>query len=178
MQRGNFCRNLPRECGGVAKSYKREGHFTLGIDVQQAIHAGVDEAAHDPGRQTEGGGNSEQVGEESAVVPAEMAVGAGLIFPGVAPAGAGANDGERGVGDGGFAAGGFEEDTTVISWAQEAEAEFGGGEVIDAGIEVSEGTANEIELDLIERAGAGGGAKKDFASGILSLAGEACGEVE
>src|SRR2546430_15612323 len=107
-----------------------------------------------------------------------MAVATSLILPGVAPVGAGANDGERGVGDGGFAAGGCKEDAAIISCAQQAEAEFGGGEGIDAGIEVSEGTANEIELDLIERAGAGGGAKGEFTARMFSLSGDCRGEGE
>ena len=177
-KRGNLPRGWRRESGDVAEIYQGEGDFTLGINIQKAIDASIDEAANHPGWQTQGGGDGQLVREESAVVPAEMAIAAGLILPGVAPVDAGANDGEWRVGDGGFAGGGFDEDATIVSGAQSAQAELGGGEVIDAGIEVSEGTANEIELDLVERAGAGGGAKVEFTARIFSLAGDAGGEVE
>src|SRR6202030_2320168 len=113
-----------------------------------------------------------------AVVPAKMAVGAGLIFPGVAPVGASANDSERGVGDGRFAAGGFEEYAAIISGAQFAEAEFCRGEMIGTGIEAGQVAANEIELDFVERSGAAERAKVDFAASIVSLAGDAGGEIE
>ncbi len=151
MQRRYFCRRWWQESGGVTESYKGEGHFTLGIDIQQAVHVGVHEAAHDPGGQTQGGGDGEQVGEERPVVPAEMAVGAGLIFPGVAPVGAGANDGEWRVCDRRFPAGGFDEDAPIVSRAQPAQAELGRSKVIDAGRQVRKVAANQIQLDFVER---------------------------
>src|SRR5258708_17796638 len=95
MQRRDFCRNLWRKSNGVTESYKGEGHFTLGIDIQQMIHVGVDEAAYDLGRQTQGSGDGEKVGEHSPVVPAEVAVGARLILPRLAPVSACANHRER-----------------------------------------------------------------------------------
>src|SRR5207302_9692539 len=107
-----------------------------------------------------------------------MAVAARLIFPSIAPVGAGANDSEWRVGDGGFAAGGFKEDAAIVSRAQAAQAEFGRGEVIDPGIEVGKATANEIELHLVECAGASCGAKVDFTAGIFPFASDAGGEVE
>ena len=58
-----------------------------------------------------------------------MAIGAVLIFPGIAPVGAGTNNRKRGVGDGGFFAGGFEQNVAIISGAQFAQPELGGGEV-------------------------------------------------
>jgi len=177
-KRGSFRGRWRRESRDVAEGYEGESHLTMGIDVQQAIDTGIHKAAHHTGRQTEGAGNGEQVGEQSAVVPAEMTVGAGLIFPGVAPVGAGANDTKRGVGDGGFTASGFEEDAAIISGSQAAQAELGRGEVIDASIQVSEAPANEIELDFVERSSAGGGAKVDFAAGMAPLAGDAGGEIE
>ncbi len=162
----------------MAEGDKGEGHFALGIDVQQTIDAGVHEAAHHFGWQTEGGGDGEQVGEESAIVPPEMTVRAGLILPGIAPISAGANDDQRGVGDGGLAAGRFEQDAAIISGAQPPQAELGGGKVIDAGFEVGEAAANQVELDLVERAGAGSRAKVDLAAGMFPFAGDSRGEIE
>src|SRR5256885_12071976 len=107
-----------------------------------------------------------------------MSIGAGLILPGVAPVSASANDGEWRMGDGGFAASSFEEDAAIVSGAQQAQAEFGGGEMIDPRIQVGEATANQIKLDFVECAGASGSTKKNLASGILSLAGNPSGKVQ
>src|SRR6266852_3256590 len=76
-----------------------------------------------------------------------MTVGTGLVFPGIAPVGAGTNDGKRRVGNGGFAAGGFEQHAAIISGAQPAQAELGGGEVVDASAEVGQVGANRINLE-------------------------------
>jgi len=66
----------------------------------------------------------------------------------------------------------------IVSGAQPAQAELGGSEVIDAGRKVGEVAADEVELDLVERSGACGSAKIDFAARIFSLSGDACREVQ
>ena len=177
-ERGDGCRGLCRKRGGVAERHKRESYLALRIDVEQAIHRLVNESAHYFGGQAEGGADGQQVGEQGAVVPAEVAVGAVLILPGVAPVGGGADDGQRGVGDGGLGGGGIDQDAAIVSGAQPAQAELGGGEVIDAGLKVGEIAADQVEFDLVERSGAGGGAKVNFAAGIFSVPGDAGREVE
>ena len=107
-----------------------------------------------------------------------MAVGAVLIFPSIAPVRAGANDGKRRVGNGGFTAGGFKQEAAIIPGAQSAQAELGGREVIDAGRQVGQVAANQIKLDLVERSGTGGSAKVDLAARIIPLSRDAGGEVE
>ncbi len=107
-----------------------------------------------------------------------MAVGAVLILPGVAPVGGGADDGQRGVSDRGFGSRGLDEHAAIVSDAKLTQAELGGGEVIDAGFEVGEIAADQVELDFIERSGAGSGAKVDFAAGIFSVPGDAGRKVE
>ncbi len=82
------------------------------------------------------------------------------------------------MGDGGFATGRFQQRAAMVSGPQTAQAELGGGEVIDAGLEVRETAANEIKLDFVERAGTSGGAKVEFSAGIFPFAGDARGEVE
>ena len=47
----------------MAEGHEGEGHLTLRIDVQEAVHIRVHEAAHDPGRQTQGGRNGKQIGK-------------------------------------------------------------------------------------------------------------------
>src|SRR5258708_30814578 len=115
MQRRDFCRNLWRKPNGVTESYKGEGHFTLGIDIQQMIYVGVDEAAYDLGRQTQGSGDGEKVGEHSPVVPAEVAVGARLILPGISPVSACAIHSEWCVFDITLSACRLQPDTPLIS---------------------------------------------------------------
>src|SRR5207245_7418979 len=153
-------------------------HFTLGIDIQQAIHVGIDETTHDAGSQTQGGGDGEKVGEESTVVPTEVAVSARLIFPGVAPVSAGANDSEWRVCDRRFSAGGFKERAPIISGAQPAQAELSGGKVVDAGLQVAQVAANQIQLDFVQRSSAGRRAKVEFTPGIAPLSRNAAGEIE
>ncbi len=101
----------------MTKDHERECHLALGIYIKQAVDAGVHEPAHHPRGQSEGRGNSEHVGEQRAVVPAEMAVGPRLILPGVAPVSAGANYGERRVSDGRFTARGFHQHAAIITGA-------------------------------------------------------------
>ena len=162
----------------MAKGDQRKGHLALGIYIQQAVYRGVHKPADYLGGQAQGGGDGQQVGQQSAVVPAKMAIGAGLILPGIAPVGGGADDGERRVSDGRFAAGGLDQDAAIVSGAQLAQAEFGGSEVVDAGQKVGEVATNEVELNLVERPGAGGRAKIDFAARILSLPRDACRKVQ
>ena len=123
--------------GGAAERHKRKTHLALGIDVEQAIHGVVYESADYLGGQAQRSADGQEVGQQGAVVPAEVAVGAVLILPGVAPVGGGADDCQRGVGDGGLGGRGIDQDAAIVSGAKPAQAELGGGEVIDAGFEVA-----------------------------------------
>src|SRR4029077_15874979 len=139
----------------MTQGHEREGHLALGVYIQQAVYRRVHKPAHYFGGQAQGGGDGQPVREPRGVVPAKMAIGAGLILPGIAPVGAGADDGEGRVSDGRFAAGGLDQDAAIVSGAQMAQAKLGGSEVIDAGLKVDEVAADEVELDLVERSGAG-----------------------
>src|SRR5208282_1276085 len=66
----------------------------------------------------------------------------------------------------------------IISGAEPLQAELGWGEVIDARLKVGEVGRNQIELDFVERSGAGRRAEIDFAARIFSLPGDAGGKVE
>jgi len=92
----------------------------LGIKVQQAVDFCVHEAAHHLRRQPQSSGDSQQVGEHRAVVPAEMAVGAGLIFPSIPPVNAGTGYDNRRVNNGVIARSSFDEDASIISGAKPA----------------------------------------------------------
>ena len=164
----------------MAERHQGKSHLALSIDIEQGIDRVVHKTAHHFGRQTQRRGDGQQVGEQGAVVPAEMAVGAVLILPGVAPVRASADDGQRSLGDCGFGGGGLDQDAAIVSGAQFAQAELGGGEVIDAGFEIvrQKIAADQIEFDLVKRSGASGGAKVDFAAGVFSVPGDAGGQIE
>src|SRR5260370_24340191 len=117
-KRRNFRRRWRRESRDAAESYEGESHFAQGIDIQKASDKAVHEAAYNLGRQTAGGGDGQQGGKQSAVVPAKMAAGSGLIFPGGATVGGGGKDSKAGVGGGGSAASGFVGDAAKISCAE------------------------------------------------------------
>src|SRR5947207_3491265 len=107
-----------------------------------------------------------------------MAIGAVLIFPGIAPVGASAQDNQRSVSDGGFVGGGIDQNAAIISGAEFAQAELGGSEMIDTGCQVREVATNQIKLDFIERPGTGGGAKVNLTAGILPVPGNPSGKVK
>src|SRR5205807_3804958 len=119
-----------------------------------------------------------KIGQHSAVVPAEMAIGARLIFPSIAPVDAGAGNNYRRVSDGGLSRGRFNQHSAIIFDAQPAQAELGRSKVIETGLEIRQVTANQIQLDFVKRSGAGRGAKVNLAARILSLPSDAGGEIE
>src|SRR3984893_14374600 len=118
----------------MTQRHQRDGELAVGIDIQQAVSRRVHKPAHYLDRQAQGGGDGQEVGEHSAVVPAKMAVGAGLILPGIAPVGASADDGERRVSDGRFTAGRLDEYAAIVSGAQPAPPELGRSEGISGSL--------------------------------------------
>src|SRR5438270_7574902 len=69
----------------VADSRQRKRHLALSINIQQAVDGRVHKAAYNFRRKTQCSGDGQQAGEQGAVVPSEMAIGAVLIFPSIAP---------------------------------------------------------------------------------------------
>src|SRR5207244_2432793 len=175
-ERGDVTRRLRRESRDVAKGHERKDHLALRINVQQAIDLRILEAANDLCRQSQGCRDREKIGQHSAVVPAEMAIGARLIFPSIAPVDAGAGDNYRRVSNGGLIRGRFNWHSAIICNAQPAQTELRRSKVIETGLEIRQVTANQIQLDFVKRAGAGRGAKVNLATRILSLPSDAGGE--
>jgi hypothetical protein len=66
----------------------------------------------------------------------------------------------------------------VIAGAQAAKREVVRPEVVDTGVEVGERPAHDVDVDVVERAGASGGAKEDLAARILPVAQQTGGEEE
>src|ERR1700730_3719927 len=116
-----------------------------------------------------------------------MAVGAGVILPGVAPVGAGADDRDRGMRHARIFAGSINKGLSEISGSKLAQTEFGGTEMVDAGGKArrvldawdsSAGKirADDIEFDFVEGAGTGGSAKESFSLRMLLAADDSGGE--
>src|SRR5207247_5242124 len=99
-------------------------------------------------------------------------------LPAMAAVVAGAGDYSRRVSDGGVGRSRFGEHSATISDAQRAQAELRRSKVIETGLEIREVTANQIQLDFVERRGAGRGAKVNLAARILSVPSDAGGEIE
>ena len=177
-EREDLCGRFRREAGGVTKRHQGKSHLALDIDIEQSVNGIIHKTADNFGRQPQRRADRQQVGEQRAVVPAEVAIGAVLIFPGVPPVCSSADDGQRGMGDGGLGGGSGDQDAAIVPGAQFAQAKFGGGKVIDAGFEIREIAADQVEFDLVKRAGASSGAKVDFAARVFPVPGNACGKVE
>src|ERR1700680_4800265 len=113
-ERRDRCRLLRRQRGDVAERHKREHDLALRIDIEERIYLVVHKTAYYLGGQTLRGADGQEVGEERAVVPTEVAVGAVLILPGIAPVSTGADDGERCVCAGGLVGGGLDPYNALI----------------------------------------------------------------
>src|SRR5579862_9468116 len=94
-----------------------------------------------------------------------MAVCSRSIFPRVSPIRPGANDDDRRVRGRRLSAGGLYKFLAVVTRTQLAQAELGCSEMVDAGWYRSASfqiSAHDIQLNFIQRAGAGRRAKKGF----------------
>ncbi len=166
---------MRRRLRRMAECDHRECHFTFGIDIEQAVHLRVHESANHLGRHSKSRGHGQQIAQESAVIPTEMTIGASLVFPSVAPVGAGANDRRRGMEYRCFSASGLGQNSAIIAGSQFAQGKIRGRKVVDAGFQTGKIATNYIELDLIERAGACCGAEVDLAASILPMPSDARG---
>jgi len=76
--------------------------------------------------------NGEHVGQDGAVIPSEMTVSAGAVFPGVAPVSARANDDDRRMSYRGVAGRGLNQNLPEVAGAKLAQSEFRSSKVIHA----------------------------------------------
>src|SRR5690349_11356020 len=118
MESRELGRWLLRQSCDMAEGYERKGNLTLWIDIQQSVHICVQESADQLGRHSKSRGDREQVGEKGAIIPAKVSIGSGLIFPGIAPVGAGTNDGEWGMDNCCFIPGSLTQPTAIVSIPQ------------------------------------------------------------
>src|SRR5581483_1374229 len=85
-ERGSLGRRR-RRAGGAADRDERDRGLTRGVDVEQRIHVGIDEAGDDPRREPDAGGEAEEVREQRAAVPEGVPVRPRLVLPRVPPVG-------------------------------------------------------------------------------------------
>src|SRR5262249_24225336 len=104
-----------------------------------------------------------------------MPIGARLVFPSIAPIGRGAHDDNRGVDYGTLPPARLYKGTAVVPGTEATQSEVVGPEVIYPRLQFWQIATNKVQIDMIERTGAGRGAKEDLASRIASTFGDAGG---
>src|SRR5262249_15043224 len=125
------------------------------IEIQQPVHLIVYKSHDDSGRQVKRGGSCEQVSQQRTVVPAEMAICARPIFPGITPVDCRADQGSGGGRNRRLEPSCSGKRAAIVSCTQAAEREIAGIEVIDACLKVRKVAAYQVQLDLVECSGAG-----------------------
>ena len=169
---------------GIARADRHdlEGGLAVGVDAEQVGDGTVREAGHDLGPVVERVGDREQVRKRRPGVPERVAEGAIPVLPGVSPPRRGRDDRQRSLGDGVVPARG-REDASVVALTEDVERESAGVDVVDAGREISsrfaspgvtgrvglEVATDEIEVDVIERAGGRGGPEEQRAAAPFDL---------
>jgi hypothetical protein len=103
---------------------------------------------------------------QRARVPEAMPVGSRLVLPGVAPVRRGARDDHRCAGQIGISPRRLDEDRAIVALAQSAQREVVRVEVIHPGGQTRELARDEVEVDVMERAGVRVGAEQDLSSRI------------
>src|SRR3989454_1651997 len=174
-----FERAAGRCDGGFVPDHDQlESDLARRIEAQQTVHLAVRESRQHARGEPEAAGDGEEVGEHRPGVPEEVAVGARLVLPGVAPVDPGEQDG-RGAARERVVTGSRCERLAKVAGAQAAKGKVTGTEVIEARVEPSDLTNGHIHLGLVERARRGRGAEEDLApTRVGLLPGHAGGVVE
>ena len=102
-----------------------------------------------------------------------MAIGARLVFPGVAPPRACQNQYHRRFGHGGVCAACIDEGLPVITGPQQAHREVLGMELVDTRRQLLQVGADHVDLDVVERTGTRCSAEQDLAARIAPTLGDA-----
>jgi len=158
--------------------YEAQGNLTPRIEIQQAVHLGVHEPEHDLGRQPRSCRNGQQICQQGAAVPTEMAIGAGLVFPGVSPIRSRADDRSGRSCHRRFHRGRLRQISAKITLSQKPQSHVRRVEVIYARVQAREVASHDIQFDLVESSGAGCGAKVDYSPRMFSLLGNSRREVQ
>src|SRR5213593_277197 len=174
-----FERAAGRRAGGFVPDHDQlESDLARRIEAQQTVRLAVHESRQHARSEPETAGDGEEVGEHRPGVPEEVAVGARLVLPGVAPVDPGEQDG-RGAAREGVVAGSRRERLANVAGAQAAKRKVTGTEVIETRVEARDLTKRHIHLGLVERARRGCSAEEDLSpTRVGLLPGHAGGVVE
>ena len=108
------------------------------------------------------GGHRQEVGERGCRVPIDVAIGAGLVAPGVSPEGARPDGDDGSGGDRRLLPGRRDDGCPVVSRAQLAQAVIVRRILVDTRLQPGQLATDEIELQVVPRAGAPRGAEIDL----------------
>ncbi len=150
----------------------------LGLSqVEQERDLAVDEAEQEARWQRGGPGEGQEVGQDRAGVPEEVAVPAVAVLPGRAPGDPGQHEGggarrQRRVG------GGARERAAVVAGSQPPERELERPEVVHPRRQAVEVAADDVGLDRVEGSRGGGGAQQEGLRVRAQQAGDPGGEEE
>src|SRR5690606_18794643 len=117
-----------------------------------------------------GAGDGQDVAQRRAQIPPGVAVGALLVAPGVAPEGAGRHQQRWRFCYRWFSPGSFNNRPSIVARTNPPEAVGVGGVVVDAGGEAGEIASYVVELQVVARASAAGGAVEDLPAGAVAAA--------
>jgi len=131
--------------------HELEGGFPRRIEPEQAAEVGVDEPRQDPRREPEQARRRQHVCEHRPRIPEEMAVGARLVLPGVAPVDRREHERRRPARQLGLG-GRVGEGAPIVPRAEPPQAEVARREVIDPGAEPLNRSGDDVHLGLVEGA--------------------------
>src|SRR5215217_7411561 len=149
----------------AAQGHETHRCLSLAVDVEQGVDLVIGKSEHDPRGKSRIGGYRQQVGERGRRIPVDVAIGAGLVAPGVAPEGARPDRDEGSGSDRRLPPGCRDDGCPIVSRAQPAQAVIVCRVLIDARLQPGQLTADEIELEVIPRAGCAGGAELELTPG-------------
>ena len=115
---------------------------------------------------------------ERARVPEAVTVGPSLVLPGVAPVGRRRHENGGRPRDRRLPSGRLDQHRPAVRRAQPSQREVLRAEVVDAGLQPGELAADQVEIDVVERARVRGRAEVHLPAGVALLLRDARGEEE
>src|SRR5215213_5619064 len=148
-----------------AKGDEADRRLPLAVDVEQGVDLVVGEPEHDLCGKSRIGGHRQLVGERGRRVPIDVAIRAGLVAPGVTPEGARPDGDDGSGGDRRLLAGRRDDGRPVVSRAELAQAVIVRRILIDTRLQPRHFATDEVELQVVLRAGATGGPELELTPG-------------
>src|SRR5262249_10341314 len=145
--------------------------------THQVVNRRIDKTKHDASRDLAARCSRQKVGQDGTAIPEAMAVGPGLVLPRGAPERGTAYDGSRGVLERAIC-GRATEDGAIVARPQPAQGKIVRPKVVDARGQLVQCSTDQVQVNVIQCAGARGGAKKHLAAQELLSLRDASAEIE